>query len=271
MRRPARHSIVPTALALLLSLAPVAARAQQSDQQEEVVSFASEAESVAPAPQPSSAPDAVRLRPIAPPPAVVAFAGGSVPAGSAARVVPFAPKIVAGGRTIPVSASGSYSTQTIGKDSLVVTSPFGYRIHPVTGVPAMHTGVDLRAALGESVGASMAGTVVFAGYHGGYGNIVVVDHGRGLLTFYGHLSEIQATLGQRVLAGQTVGLAGSTGRSTGPHLHYEVRVNGTPQNPFSPVALDPQQAVRAHAAQSQARVKPVILPSDEESKMESVE
>jgi murein DD-endopeptidase MepM/ murein hydrolase activator NlpD len=101
----------------------------------------------------------------------------------------------------------------------------------------IHTGVDVRAEFGESVGASMSGTVWFAGPRAGYGNLVVVDHGSGIATFYAHLSRIDVVAGQPVAAGQLIGYVGSTGRSTGPHLHYEVRANGRPIDPASPIAV----------------------------------
>ncbi len=101
----------------------------------------------------------------------------------------------------------------------------------------MHTGVDLRASYGESVGVSMSGTVWFAGERSGYGNLVVVDHGSGISTFYAHLSKIVVSVGEKVDAGQLIGYVGSTGHSTGPHLHYEVRANGRAVDPSSSLAL----------------------------------
>jgi hypothetical protein len=101
----------------------------------------------------------------------------------------------------------------------------------------MHTGVDLRADYGSSVGASMSGKVWFAGVRSGYGNLVVIDHGNGVATFYAHLSAIAVAIGESVEAGQLVGLVGSTGRSTGPHLHYEVRANGHPVDPSSRISV----------------------------------
>jgi len=95
----------------------------------------------------------------------------------------------------------------------------------------MHTGIDLRGEKGEPVHATAAGKVTHAGWEGGYGKMVEIDHGGGLATRYGHLSEISVKVGQTVRSGQTVGLIGSTGRSTGPHLHYETRVNNEAVNP----------------------------------------
>ncbi len=108
---------------------------------------------------------------------------------------------------------------------------FGIRRNPFGEGYEFHAGVDLEARHGEPVRATADGTVVFAAYWGGYGNLVIVDHGHGLTTFYGHLSRISVRVGQAVKRGQIVGRAGSTGRSTGPHVHYEVRVNDRPVNP----------------------------------------
>ncbi|HVB89580.1 MAG TPA: M23 family metallopeptidase [Beijerinckiaceae bacterium] len=116
--------------------------------------------------------------------------------------------------------------------TLYTTSPFGVRLDPFLGRLAMHTGNDFRGAIGTKVMATAAGRVAAAGYDGGYGNRVVVDHGHGLSTLYAHLSAIDVVKGQKITAGQTVGLLGSTGRSTGPHLHYEVRIDGRPVDPI---------------------------------------
>jgi murein DD-endopeptidase MepM/ murein hydrolase activator NlpD len=114
---------------------------------------------------------------------------------------------------------------------LDVTSTFGYRTDPFLGRPALHSGMDFRGEYGEPVRATAAGRVITAGPAGGYGNMVEVDHGAGLTTRYGHLSRILVEDGQWVAAGATLGAIGSTGRSTGPHLHYEVRVDGAPVDP----------------------------------------
>ncbi|NNM71967.1 peptidoglycan DD-metalloendopeptidase family protein [Enterovirga aerilata] len=111
------------------------------------------------------------------------------------------------------------------------TSGFGTRFDPFTRGPALHTGLDFRAEPGTPARATGDGRVVSAEYSGGYGNMVELDHGNGVTTRYGHLMSIAVTPGQRVQAGQIVGLTGSTGRSTGPHLHYETRVGGEPVNP----------------------------------------
>jgi murein DD-endopeptidase MepM/ murein hydrolase activator NlpD len=118
-----------------------------------------------------------------------------------------------------------------------MSSPFGMRLDPFLGRPAIHTGIDLRGETGEPVHATAAGKVTIAGREGGYGNMVEINHGNGLATRYGHLSEIDVKVGQTVRIGETIGKIGSTGRSTGPHLHYETRVNGE--------AVDPQKFLRA--------------------------
>ncbi len=111
------------------------------------------------------------------------------------------------------------------------TSPFGVRMDPFLHEPAMHTGIDIRGEVGESVHATAAGKITIAGWDGGYGNMVEIDHGNGLSTRYGHLSQIDVRVGDEVRIGQVIGRIGSTGRSTGPHLHYETRIDGTPVNP----------------------------------------
>lgn len=113
-----------------------------------------------------------------------------------------------------------------------LSSNFGARIDPFLGRPAFHAGLDFDADLGSAVKATAAGRVVSAGWSGGYGNMVEVDHGGGLTTRYGHLSMILVSVGDEVRIGSTVGKVGSTGRSTGPHLHYETRVAGEAVNPL---------------------------------------
>ena len=111
------------------------------------------------------------------------------------------------------------------------TSPFGIRMDPFLHEPAMHTGIDIRGEIGEQVHATAAGRITIAGWDGGYGNMVEIDHGNGLSTRYGHLSEIGVHVGDEVRTGQVIGRIGSTGRSTGAHLHYETRVDGEAVNP----------------------------------------
>jgi murein DD-endopeptidase MepM/ murein hydrolase activator NlpD len=112
-----------------------------------------------------------------------------------------------------------------------MSSPFGVRTDPFLGRPAMHTGIDLRGEIGEAVHATAAGRITIAGREGGYGNMIEINHGNGLATRYGHLSEIDVKVGQMVRIGEVIGKIGSTGRSTGPHLHYETRVDGEAVNP----------------------------------------
>jgi murein DD-endopeptidase MepM/ murein hydrolase activator NlpD len=112
-----------------------------------------------------------------------------------------------------------------------VTSPFGPRIDPFLGRPALHTGVDLRQDFGAPVKATAAGIVAFAGNDGGYGNMVEIDHSNGLSTRYAHLSSVGVQQGQKVTTGTIIGHIGETGRATGPHLHYETRINGEPVDP----------------------------------------
>lgn len=112
-----------------------------------------------------------------------------------------------------------------------ITSGFGFRIHPVYGTGRQHTGVDMRASSGVPIGSAAAGTVIFAGVFGGYGNAVIVQHTGGYSSLYAHMSAINVSKGATVSAGTTVGLVGSTGVSTGAHLHFEIRLNGTAIDP----------------------------------------
>jgi murein DD-endopeptidase MepM/ murein hydrolase activator NlpD len=112
-----------------------------------------------------------------------------------------------------------------------VNSGFGLRRSPWTGTPEFHAGIDMAAGPGTPISAGAAGVVRFAGRAAGYGNNVVLDHGQGVESRYGHLDRIDVAVGQRVESGQRIGLSGNTGRSTAPHLHYEVLVNGKPVDP----------------------------------------
>jgi murein DD-endopeptidase MepM/ murein hydrolase activator NlpD len=134
---------------------------------------------------------------------------------------------------------GSLDPATMLDDASAVTSPFGWRRDPFSGVAAYHRGVDLRAAYGETVSAADAGTVVFAGEQGGYGRTVVVEHGDGVRTRYAHLSSLTTSVGAEVKAGEAIGRAGHSGRATGTHLHFEVTRHGRPVDPqtYSPGGL----------------------------------
>lgn len=114
-----------------------------------------------------------------------------------------------------------------------ITSPFGWRTHPIFGTSIYHSGLDIGADYGDPIKAADGGIVVEAGWMGGYGKAVIIDHGGGISTLYGHNSELLVSAGQRVGKGQTIALAGSTGYSTGPHCHFEVRRNGEPDNPYN--------------------------------------
>lgn len=113
----------------------------------------------------------------------------------------------------------------------LITSRFGYRVAPTTGASTYHGGLDIGAGMGASIVAAGAGDVIYAGANGGYGNCVMVDHGNGIVTVYAHMSSIGVSYGQYVTAGQYVGAVGSTGVSTGPHCHFEIRINGAQTDP----------------------------------------
>ncbi len=115
-------------------------------------------------------------------------------------------------------------------DGGTITSGFGYRKSPFTGKREFHAGVDIADQWGSPVKATANGVVKYAGRDGGLGNAVIINHGHGIQTRYGHLSKIRVKTGQKVKKGQLIGAVGTTGMSTGPHLHYEVRFNGIPMN-----------------------------------------
>lgn len=118
-----------------------------------------------------------------------------------------------------------------------ITGSFGERTDPFNGEGAFHSGVDISASVGQAVIAPADGTVTFADFSGGYGRAVVLDHGHGITTRYGHLSNFAVVTGQYIHRGDTIGYVGLSGRSTGPHLHYEVRINDTPVNPHKYLRL----------------------------------
>jgi murein DD-endopeptidase MepM/ murein hydrolase activator NlpD len=128
----------------------------------------------------------------------------------------------------PAKAPGRLLTPVPGAP---VTSPYGYRIHPIYGTSRLHTGIDYGASEGTPIRASADGVVVSASWFGGYGNATIIDHGGGIATLVGHQSSMAVSAGQKVTQGQTVGRVGCTGDCTGPHVHFEVRVNGDPVNP----------------------------------------
>lgn len=138
----------------------------------------------------------------------------ATPEGRARAAVPYQ-----GGFTFPVVAR--------------VTSPFGMRFHPILHRYKLHTGVDFGVGIGTPIHCAGDGVVVHAGWWGAYGNAVIVDHGGGITTLYGHMSKVMCRKGQRVPRGTVLGLVGSTGWSTGPHCHFEVRRNGVPVNPMA--------------------------------------
>lgn len=128
-----------------------------------------------------------------------------------------------------ISGHGSLSSPVADP---VITSTFGYRIHPIYGDRRLHTGIDFRASTGTPILAAGPGEVVFAGWKSGYGNTTIIDHGGGVATLYAHQSAFRVKQGDEVKRGQVIGAAGATGNVTGPHLHFEVRVNGTPVDPL---------------------------------------
>ncbi|MGA7952838.1 MAG: peptidoglycan DD-metalloendopeptidase family protein [Gloeobacterales cyanobacterium] len=130
-------------------------------------------------------------------------------------------------------------TDTVGTGRFIapgggrITSRFGYRIHPIYGTRRFHAGVDFGLPIGAAIRAADSGVVIYSGWYGGYGRTVIIDHGNGLTTLYGHTSASYVSAGQSIQRGQRIAAVGSTGLSTGPHLHFEVRVNGTPVNPLN--------------------------------------
>lgn len=137
------------------------------------------------------------------------------------------------------SSGSSYSSPSRGSGRYIwpasgpITSPYGMRTHPVTGVYKLHTGIDIGAPNGAPIVAADAGTVITAGWMNGYGNTVIIDHGGGYSTLYAHMSSMAVSGGAGVNQGQVIGYVGSTGWSTGPHLHFEVRINGNYTDPLS--------------------------------------
>ena len=114
-----------------------------------------------------------------------------------------------------------------------ITSPFGYRTHPILKIKKLHTGIDIGVSSGNNVVSANAGKVIKAAWNNSYGYMVMVDHGGGIVTLYAHNSKLLVKTGDVVTRGQKIALSGSTGMSTGPHLHFEVRVNGEYKDPMN--------------------------------------
>lgn len=136
------------------------------------------------------------------------------------------------------SSGGGDAGYTAGTGSMswpcngVITSPFGYRTHPIFGTTIFHAGIDIGVDYGTPIHAADSGTVVYSGWISGYGNVVIIDHGGGLSTLYGHNQSLAVSEGQSVSKGDVIAYAGSTGNSTGPHCHFEVDINGSPVDPM---------------------------------------
>ena len=164
------------------------------------------------------------------------------------------------GRTQWFEASG-VGRQTGGMTRPVpggVTSGFGMRFHPILNYSRMHQGVDLRASYGTPIIAVADGRVEFAGWHGGHGNAVELNHGGGLETLYGHMSRIAVRSGESVHRGMVIGYVGSTGLSTGPHLHFEVHRNGVPVNPLGQAFASRAQIAGADLAAFRGRLRELL-------------
>ena len=126
-------------------------------------------------------------------------------------------------------------------DHYIITSPYSMRVHPITKVYKLHTGIDISAPMGTNFLSAAHGMVVKAEYNRAYGNMVIIDHGGGVQTLYAHGSSIEVQVGQIVNAGDTVIKVGSTGYSTGPHAHFEIRINGQTVNPLDYISVPGQE------------------------------
>ena len=136
-------------------------------------------------------------------------------------------------RNSGVVVNGGFSKPVYGR----ITSPFGWRVHPIFKSRIFHTGIDIGVPYGTPIKAANGGRVIYSGWYGGYGKVVIIDHGNctgaPTTTLYAHMSQIKANKGDNITRGQVIGLVGTTGYATGPHLHFEVRINGKPQNPVN--------------------------------------
>ena len=158
------------------------------------------------------------------------------------------------GRFYEASGVGETRTGLVSPVNGRVTSGFGMRRHPILGYKRMHKGLDFKAGYGAPIYAVTDGTIVYAGRHGGHGNFVKIDHGSGMATGYAHMSRIAVSSGSRVRRGQVIGYVGSTGLSTGPHLHYELYRNGRAVNPSSVQFTTRAQLSGAELARFKARL-----------------
>jgi hypothetical protein len=144
-----------------------------------------------------------------------------------------------------------------------ISSPFGWRVHPITGKNRFHSGLDIAASRGTPIYAVQPGWVVFSGTYAGYGNLVVIEHADGLHTWYGHSSVILKQSGEWVNAGDNIALVGSTGNSTGPHLHFEVRIRGEAVDPLQYLATlaQPLNTAQAQFTSNSPSQLPAHLPA----------
>lgn len=144
------------------------------------------------------------------------------------RLEPVTAEVIIGSKPITVRSSGTNFGVTSGR----LSSDFGWRAHPISGKRSFHDGIDIANKVGTSINAYRDGTVTKVGWTDSYGNYIIIDHGGGLETYYIHLSGFEVSSGDSVTAGQLIGQMGKTGSATGSHLQFEVRLNGTPQNPW---------------------------------------
>ena len=179
----------------------------------------------APAPVIAAAPSAAAAPAASAAPAAAAAAAAAKKKGTTSN------QVTTTGSGTATRYSGTFTWPLPGYT--VASSRYGWRVHPIYGTRKFHKGEDIPAPTGAAIVAAASGTVTTAGWVSGYGNYTVINHGGGVMTAYGHQSAIYVSVGQTVSAGQTIGAVGSTGNSTGPHLHFEVYVNGATQSPMS--------------------------------------